>query len=87
MNQNNSKIIFECLGFFSTPVYYRFEDGFLYHFGYYDEIKKFEYYSGYLSRNKNIPNDLPTKEQVEVEYKQQLQSKGVSINSEIVLAG
>jgi len=79
------KIIFECLGFFSTPVFYKLDCGWLYQFGTYYNHKGFESHEGFLPRNKSLP-ELPSKEEVENEYNSRFNGKS-SINSEIVYAG
>jgi hypothetical protein len=82
----NKRIIFECLGFFSTPVFYRLECGYLYQFGSYYEHKGFEPHEGFLPRDKTLPV-LPTKEEVESEYNLRFEGKAVINPDGIVYAG
>lgn len=86
MTVNNNNIVFECVGFFSTPVFYRLPCGYLYHFGYRDNFKGFEPYDGFLSRDKQKPTTLPTKEEVEEEYNRVFNGKSW-INPDVVRAG
>lgn len=81
----NDKIIFECLGFFSTPVFYKLDCGWLYQFGTYYRHSGFEAHEGFLSRDKVLPK-LPSKEEVENEYNVRFTGKAW-INNEIVKAG
>lgn len=83
-------LTFDAVGFSTASVYYRMEDDYLYHFGYVDynfgEFK-FSYYDGFLPRDKTIPSNLPTQEEVITYYKSLLEEKGVHITNDIVLAG
>lgn len=81
----NDKIIFECLGFFSSPVFFKLDCGWLYHFGTYYDHKGFEPHEGFLPRDKVLP-ELPTVEEVEKEYKLKFSGKAW-VNDEIVRAG
>jgi hypothetical protein len=84
-----SRILFDCLGFSTNPVFYLLDCGYRYQIGtYYDNhgtIRGFVPHDGFLPRDKKLP-ELPTKEQVEAEYLKRL--SGIpKITNDIVYAG
>jgi hypothetical protein len=81
----DENIVFECLGFFSTPVFYRLDCGYLYQMGTFYSHKGFDPYEGFLPRDKVLPI-LPSIDEVNQEYDKRFNGE-VKINEEIVHAG
>lgn len=82
-------IIFECVGFSTNPVYLKLDNGWFYHFGYVDDRGfgiNFEYYDGFLPREMSKPN-LPSSEEVLLEYNKKFKECGPWIGNDIVKAG
>lgn len=85
-----NRIAFACLGFSSTSVFV-IKDGMQIHVGFVSEDsptvgnREFTYFGVY---ERDLSKDeIPSPEQVLVEYEKQLKEKGVWINDEIKYAG